>query len=152
MKKRVQNENATRLIFLVHGIIRDLLARAILSIQAIQEEIVENLHDDRFCGPHHQNGCDMTRNIPQPIWCIGPQKGTHILPVPSERCGWHFLRCVSSFPLLFFFCFVIHMRDGVSRASSPHSPPFDFLTIPNVLFDHTRVENGHNFYHQSWLW
>lgn len=33
-----------------------------------------NLLDDRFCGPAHQNGCDMTRNIPQPIWCIGPQK------------------------------------------------------------------------------
>lgn len=25
-------------------------------------------------GQAHQNGCDMTRNIPQPIWCIGPQK------------------------------------------------------------------------------
>lgn len=33
-----------------------------------------NLLDDQFCGPAHQNGCDMTRNIPQPIWCIGPQK------------------------------------------------------------------------------
>lgn len=45
------------------------------SVRAIDSTGRErNLLDDRFCGPAQQNGCDMTRNIPQPICCIGPQK------------------------------------------------------------------------------
>lgn len=44
-------------------------------------------------GQAHQNGCDMTRNIPQPIWCIGPQKLYTFLRRPGESDVRFFFSC-----------------------------------------------------------
>ena len=60
----------------IHGWL--LIKRALSIFEAIHEHTRSLTIDS--AGQAHQNGCDMTRNIPQPIWCIGPQK------VFSFRC------------------------------------------------------------------
>lgn len=49
-------------------------------------------------GQAHQNGCDMTRNIPQPIWCIGPQKVMYAT-ASSNSSGDYSSGSASSSPL-----------------------------------------------------
>lgn len=79
-------------------------------------------------GQAHQNGCDMTRNIPQPIWCIGPQK-LYTFPRRPDKSEMRFFsisacyaraatRCISYFSFdslttlrsFRFFFFLITLR------------------------------------------
>lgn len=80
-------------------------------------------------GQAHQNGCDMTRNIPQPIWCIGPQK-VFSFRVPSGS--------LDSVRYTIFF---------------PPPPLFrNYFHVSSFVRFGISAGDGHNFAHQSWLW